>query len=39
VPLADLAPTLVPRGQAASLQALASRLDRDAIQPRPDVRL
>lgn len=39
VPLADLAPTLVPGGQTAPLQALASHLDRNAIQPRPDVRL
>jgi len=37
VPLADLAPTLVPRGRAVSLQAAAVQLGNDTVKPRPDV--
>lgn len=39
VPLADLAPSLVPKGHSHSLQDIASRLDRAGIYPRSDVRL
>ena len=37
VPLADLAPTLVPQGHAVSLQAAAVQLGNDTVKPRPDV--
>ncbi len=37
VPLADLAPTLVPHGHSASLRAMATRLAGNTVKPRPDV--